>query len=406
MMRITGRNFRIFIFARLFFTLGVNMQGTLLAWYLYEITRDAFFLGLTGLAEIVPFVITLFPGGAFADRFRRQRIMLFSMAAFGIINLCLYLYAGTNPGIGEVWPIYLLISFTGVARGFLSPAQNALLGQLAERSQLARAATWNSAVFQSGQVMGPALGGVFYGWLGPQVSFLCVALLIGIALLFVSALNGIPKPESSGPVESLGTRIQSGIQFVSAHKLLFPAMLLDMVAVLFGGAVAVLPLFADQILHTGPEGLGWLRAAPAIGSVLSSAFLLRFPPEKNAGTRMLVAVAGFGLCNLLFALSGNFVLSLSLLFLGGIFDSYSMVIRGALLQLCTPDAMKGRVSAVNSIFIGSSNELGAFESGAAARLMGLVPSVIFGSMITFASTGIARLRAKELVKLDLSKAQP
>jgi hypothetical protein len=183
-------------------------------------------------------------------------------------------------------------------------------------------------------------------------------------------------------------------------------MLLDMVAVLFGGAVAVLPLFADQILHTGPEGLGWLRAAPAIGSVLSSAFLLRFPPGKNAGIRMLIAVAGFGLCNLLFALSGNFVLSLSLLFLGGMFDSYSMVIRGSLLQLCTPDAMKGRVSAVNSIFIGSSNELGAFESGAAAKLMGLVPSVIFGSVITFASTGIARLRAKELVKLDLSKAHP
>jgi predicted MFS family arabinose efflux permease len=183
-------------------------------------------------------------------------------------------------------------------------------------------------------------------------------------------------------------------------------MCLDMVAVLFGGAVAVLPLFADQILHTGPEGLGWLRAAPAIGSVISSAILIRFSPAHNAGKRMLFAVAIFGLCNLLFALSTSFLLSLILLFMGGMADSYSMVVRGALLQICTPDEMKGRVSAVNSIFIGSSNELGAFESGLAARLMGLIPSVIFGSLITFASTGFASLKAGKLVRLDLSKAEP
>lgn len=405
-MSTSNRQFQIFILARFFFTLAINMQGTLLAWYLYEITKDAFYLGLTGLAEIIPFVLTLFPGGAYADRFRCQRIMLISMGSFGLINVCFYRFACTHPGMEEVWTAYLLIALTGIARGFLSPAQNALLGQLVERSRLARAATWNSAVFQTGQVLGPATGGLLYGFIGPEKSFLVVAFLIAVSLLFVTGLKGIPVPLRPDAGEALSSRIRSGIRFVSGHRLLFPAMLLDMVAVLFGGAVAVLPLFADQVLHTGPEGLGWLRAAPAIGSVLSSAILLRYPPGPNAGKRMLAAVAGFGLCNLLFALSGTFYLSMALLFLAGMFDSYSMVIRGALLQLCTPDEMKGRVSAVNSIFIGSSNELGAFESGAAAKLLGLVPSVIFGSLITFASTGVARWRAKELVELDLSKAHP
>lgn len=402
MMEASGRQFHIFILARLFFTLAVNMQGTLLAWYLYELTHDALWLGLTGLAEIVPFVFFLFPGGAAADRYRRQRIMLVCMAGFFLINLGFCWFSGFRTP-EYIWMMYLLIAIAGSFRGFLSPAQNALLGQLVHRDRLAKAATWNSAVFQTGQVLGPAAGGLLYGFWGPQKSFLCVAALITVALMVLSLLPRIPAAAGSGIAEPLLHRIQSGIRFVTAHKLLFPAMLLDMVAVLFGGAVAVLPLFADQVLHTGPEGLGWLRAAPAIGSVISSVLLLRFSPGKNAGIRMLLSVAGFGLCNLLFSFSQDLTLSLLLLFLAGMFDSYSMVIRGALLQLCTPDEMKGRVSAVNSIFIGSSNELGAFESGLAAKFLGLVPSVIFGSLITFASTGIARLRAPELVKLDLSK---
>lgn len=402
MMEIPGRAFRIFIFARLFFTLAVNMQGTILAWYLYEVTRDALFLGLTGLAEIIPFVFFLFPGGAAADKYRRQRIMLVCIAGFFLINLGFCWFS--RPGkMEEIWLMYLLIAVAGSFRGFLSPAQNALLGQLVERSHLARASTWNSAVFQTGQVLGPAAGGILYAWWGAANSFLCVAGMIAVSILILSLLERIPPPDSAGNAEPLFQRIQSGIRFVTNHKLLFPAMLLDMVAVLFGGAVAVLPLFADQVLHTGPEGLGWLRAAPAVGSVFSSIILLRFTPGKNAGIRMLIAVAGFGLCNLLFSLSQHLALSLFLLFLAGMFDSYSMVIRGALLQLCTPDEMKGRVSAVNSIFIGSSNEMGAFESGLAARFMGLIPSVIFGSLVTFASTGVARFRAPELVKLDLSK---
>lgn len=404
-MSLFKPQFRTFILARLFFTLAVNMQGTLLAWYLYEITRDAFYLGLTGLAEIIPFVLTLFFGGAAADQFRRNKIMLLSMGGFGLIAAGLYLFAKSNPLREEIWILYLLIACTGICRGFLSPAQNAILGQMVERSQLARAATWNSAVFQTGQVLGPAIGGLMYGFAGPVNSFLFVLSLIGFSLVFVVQLNGLPKPVQAVVQESLGKRIQSGIHYVSNHKLLFPAMCLDMVAVLFGGAVAVLPLFADQVLHTGPEGLGWLRAAPAIGSVVSSAILIRFPPGRNAGRRMLLAVAIFGLCNLLFSLSTSFLLSIALLFMGGMADSYSMVVRGSLLQLFTPDEMKGRVSAVNSIFIGSSNELGAFESGLAARFMGLVPSVVFGSIVTFASTGFAGIKAKVLLRLDLSKTE-
>ena len=404
-MSLFRPQFRTFILARFFFTLAVNMQGTLLAWYLYELTRDALFLGLTGLAEIFPFVLTLFFGGAAADQYRRNKIMLISMGGFGWIALGLWLFSLGEPSKDEIWILYLLIAGTGVCRGFLSPAQNAIVGQLAERSQLARASTWNSAVFQTGQVLGPALGGFLYAFWGPVNSFLCVLLLIVVSLFFVLRLKDLPKTVSSNMQESLFARIQSGVRFVSGHKLLFPAMCLDMVAVLFGGAVAVLPLFADQVLHTGPEGLGWLRAAPAIGSVVSSVILIRFPPAQHAGKRMLLAVGIFGLCNLCFALSTSFLLSLMLLYLGGMADSYSMVVRGSLVQLCTPDEMKGRVSAVNSIFIGSSNELGAFESGLAARLLGLVPSVLFGSMVTFASTGFAWLKAGELVKLDLSKTE-
>jgi MFS family permease len=395
--------FWIFIAGRLFFTLAVNMQGTLLAWFIYELTRDALYLGLTGLAEIIPFILTLFPGGAAADRYHRKRIIMISMLAFLAINLGFCWYSFQIAGNGMIWPLYFLIGLTGIARGYLSPAQNAILGQLVERTKLTRAATWNSAVFQTGQVLGPAIAGILYGMLGPRISFLCVAGLIAVAILFIGMLRDIPKPAAQIMAEPWLKRIKSGVEFVRNHKLLFPAMFLDMVAVLFGGAVAVLPLFADQVLHTGPEGLGWLRAAPALGSVLSSLLLIRFSPGKGAGMRMLWAVAGFGLCNLLFALSSNLSISICLLFLAGMCDSYSMVIRGALLQICTPDEMKGRVSAVNSVFIGSSNELGAFESGLAARFLGLVPSVVCGSLITFATVGTAKLRAPELANLDLSK---
>lgn len=404
-MPFSNPGFRNFITARFFFTLSMNMQGTLLAWYIYEITHDALYLGLTGLAEIFPFVLTLFVGGLAADRFHRQRIMLASISGFLLISLLIYFLVASGVDAAGLWKIYFLIAMTGVCRGFLSPAQNALLGQISGRKQLTKAATWNSAVFQSGAVIGPATGGFLYGMIGPVHSFLVVAILITVSVLLIFGIRGIKSPSQKDQSEALFERLGKGVAYVWTHKLLFPAMVLDMVAVLFGGLVAVLPLFADQILHTGPEGLGWLRAAPAIGSVLVSAILIRFPPSKNAGRRMIIAIVGFGLSNLLFAISTSFYWSLCLLFFAGMFDSYSMVVRGALLQLFTPDEMKGRVSAVNSIFIGSSNELGAFESGLAARFMGLVPSVVFGAFVTFASTGVAWFRAKDLSQLDLSQGE-
>lgn len=404
-MPFSNPGFRNFIIARFFFTLSMNMQGTLLAWHIYEITHDALYLGLTGLAEIVPFVLTLFVGGLAADRFHRQRIMLAAISGFLLISLMIYFLVASGTDSAGLWKLYVLIAMTGICRGFLSPAQNALLGQISGRKQLTKAATWNSAVFQSGAVIGPATGGFLYGMIGPVHSFLVVAILISVSVLLILGIRGIKAPAQQNQTEALFERLGKGISYVWTHKLLFPAMVLDMVAVLFGGVVAVLPLFADQILHTGPEGLGWLRAAPAVGSVLVSAILIRFPPGKNAGRRMIIAIVGFGLSNLLFALSSSFYLSLCLLFFAGMFDSYSMVVRGALLQIFTPDEMKGRVSAVNSIFIGSSNELGAFESGLAARFMGLVSSVVFGAFVTFASTGVAWFRAKDLPQLDLSQGE-
>jgi MFS family permease len=383
------------------------MQGTMVAWMVYQISHSPIDLGLIGLAEIIPFVAILLFGGAWSDKYNRKRLMISSVFAYFLVSLCLLILAFEvqNGHAIELYPVYSLIFIAGLARGILSPSQNALMGQMVASNDLNKASVFNSMVFQIGSVGGPAIGGICYAYFGVGNSFFAVTILLGLALLILMGLPVFPNPENKNVTETIFQRISVGIQFVRNHKVLLPGMVMDMVAVLFGGAVAVLPLFADQILHTGPEGLGWLRAAPAIGSLLIASVLVRFPLGKNAGKWLLICVFCFGICNFIFAISTSFWISFSMLLIGGGFDNVSAIIRMTLVQIYTPDEMKGRVSAVNSIFIGSSNELGAFESGVAARLLGLVPSVVFGAIVTFATVGLTAWKAPKLRNLDLSNPQ-
>lgn len=393
-----------FLWARVFFTLAFNMLGTLVAWWVYEISKNPLDLGLIGLAEIIPFVGILLLGGAWSDQYNRKWLMISSILAYLLIVFlmcCLSAWQILFENENLLKLVYALIFLTGLARGLLSPSQNALLGQLVSKEKVAMASVWNSIVFHIGSVGGPALGGMVYTYFGIQNSLLGVLLLIATSLVFLFLLPRIQNPAPLSHAEKLSGRILTGIRFVKNHKILLPAMTMDMVAVLFGGLVAILPLFADQVLQVGAQGLGWLRAAPAIGSLAIAMVISRFPLGQNAGKLLLICVFGFGMTNLAFAFSKDFLLSFALLVLGGAFDNVSAIIRMSVVQIYTPDDMKGRVSAVNAIFIGSSNELGAFESGLAARWLGLIPSVVFGAGITFLTVGFTVLKAKTLRNLNM-----
>jgi MFS family permease len=282
------------------------------------------------------------------------------------------------------------------------PAHTALLGQLVPREKLAKAATWNSASWHIAAVLGPAIGGLIYGFFGIIAAYSTVFCFFLISIVLILSTKKVAKVvvEKKND-EGIFISIKEGIRFVFKSEMLLGAFSLDMFAVLFGGAVAMLPAFASDILKVGPEGLGFLRSCPAIGAILMSFILMVRLPEHKTGTYLMWAVVGFGFCMIGFALSTNFYLSALLLFLSGIFDNVSVVIRSTILQLYTPNEMRGRVASVNSIFIGSSNELGAFESGSAARFMGLVPSVVFGGVMTLVVVGFAAKMAPGLRKLSL-----
>jgi MFS family permease len=299
-------------------------------------------------------------------------------------------------------PIFFTVFLVGLTRGILMPAHTALLGQLVPRELLARASTWGSTIWQIAAVTGPAIGGLMYGFFGIVAAYSLVFsfFLICVVLIFIIKSPGkvVQNPDRDNRIFA---SIGEGIRYVYKNQVLLGAFSLDMFAVLFGGAVAMLPVFASDILKVGPEGLGMLRACPAIGAILMSVVLTFYPPVKNSGRQMLYSVAGFGICMIVFALSKNFYLSATCLLLSGSFDFVSVVVRSSILQLFTSNEMKGRVSSVNSIFVGSSNELGAFESGAAASLIGLVPSVVFGGVMTLVVVTVASFSAPKLRNLSL-----
>lgn len=397
--------------ARFALTFSIQMAETILGWKVYEITHDKLALGLIGLSEALPFILTSLYSGHAADTFNRYRIVKRTIVAllccFALITLLMTNDASILRTYG-IFPVYIVIGLSGVARGFMAPSMQSIMPQILPRNLYANGATWNSNTWQTAAVTGPAFGGLLYGALedhyhsdvGELVTF---SLALAIMLISFLAFNRLrvrenpPRDKSETFVESL----KSGLRFVFRKQEMLSAITLDLFAVLFGGTMALLPVFAGDILHVGPQGLGLLRAAPFFGSVIMGLFLAYHPPVRHAGRNLLLAVACFGLSIIGFALSRDFALSLSMLFLAGLFDSVSVVIRGTIIQVMTPDNMRGRVSAVNQIFVSSSNEIGAFESGVTAKLMGTVPSVIFGGCMTLVVVGIIAAMAPKMRKLKM-----
>jgi len=399
-------NFRKFLSYRFLLTVATLMQSVIVGWHMYSLTNSVFYLGLIGLVEVLPQVSVSLFAGHFIDIWNRKKMILNTSVLLLLGSSILLVYS--IPSLHSfsrfgVFPLFITIFLTGFVRGVLMPAHVALLGQLVPRENLAKAATWNSAIWHIAAVLGPAIGGLVYGFFGLVAAYSFVFSFFLLAVIAIALVSVEHKPLLREGSEGVFVSIREGIRFVFKSEMLLGAFSLDMFAVLFGGAVALLPVFASDILKVGPEGLGFLRSCPAIGAIFMSFLLMAKTPGKNAGKLLLCAVFAFGLCMIGFALSTNFFLSAALLLLSGVFDNVSVVIRSTILQLYTPNEMRGRVAAVNSIFIGSSNELGAFESGTAARFMGLVPSVIFGGAMTLVVVGLATKFAPGLRRLSLKE---
>lgn len=392
--------FRWLLVYRICTILSYQIVAVAVGWQVYEITRDPLSLGLIGLAEVIPFFCVAPFSGYLVDHLPRRQLGAAACAILAANALALALIAADWLPVNGLWPIYLAIAVGGVGRSFFGPVYNALFARVLEREQFARGAGMGSVVFQAGLVLGPALGGVLIGVAGTVATY---ALAVGFAVVAAAALLAMSIADPMHQVERapILASIGEGLRFVFGHQLLLAALALDMFAVLFGGAISLAPAFIKDVLHAGPEALGILRGAPALGSVAVAIWLSRHPLQANAGRILLVSVAGFGACMIGFGLSTAFWLSALLLLLSGIFDGVSVVLRSTILQLATPDAMRGRVSSVNSIFISSSNELGAFYSGAMARLLGLVPSVVIGGLLTIGVVGVTAVRAPKLRRLDL-----
>ncbi|RDZ29664.1 MFS transporter [Lysobacter silvisoli] len=393
---------------RLLAMMSYQIVAVTVGWHVYELTRDPFALGMIGLTEVIPyFCFALFAGYA-VDHLPRRKLGMFACLGLLLTTLILAgVASGTLPagafGIGTL-TLFVAIAINGVVRAFLAPVYMSLFARVLKREHFARGAGVSSVVMQTGLVLGPALGGVLVAWGGKTSAYLVAAafaLAAAIAIITLRVTEPPPAAERAPVFKSIG----EGLRFVFNNQVVLGAQALDMFSVLFGGAVALLPAFIHDVLHYGPEALGVLRAAPAAGAVMMGLWLARHPPQKNAGRLLLWAVAGFGLCIIGFALSRQFWLSALMLMLSGMCDGVSVVLRSTILQLSTPDEMRGRVSSINGIFIGSSNELGAFESGVAAKLMGLVPSVIFGGCMTLAVVGATAKLAPKLRRLDLRDLQ-
>lgn len=388
---------------RLLLVLGYQVMAVTVGWHVYQITHDTLALGLIGLAEVVPyFSCALFAGHA-VDHYCSRRFFGALAASLLFVNAialtCIAL--GWLQGNATFW-IYACIAFTGVARAFIAPSYTTLFAIIVPRDLFAKATGLGTAIFQIGLVLGPVLGGLLVGFGSKVLAYQVASLLcFGATVAMLSLTIKEPPAVIDGP--AVFASIGQGLGFVFNNPIILGALSLDMFAVLFGGAVALLPAFIQDIYKMGPEALGILRAAPGIGAIFIGLWLARHPINLHAGRWLLCSVAGFGVCMIAFGLSSYYWLAAVLLLLSGICDGTSVVLRHTILQLATPDAMRGRVTSINGIFIGSSNELGAFESGVAARLMGLVPSVIFGGLMTLGVVAVTAKLNPALNKLDLNQ---
>lgn len=386
---------------RVSITFSYQIMAVVVGWHIFQITRDPLSLGLIGLAEVIPYFCTALFAGYAVDHYSRR--MFGVMASVVLVINALVLAAIAAGWLLHVSAsslfIYASIACVGFARAFIGPSYSALFALVLQRQQFARAASIGSVVLQTGLVLGPAIGGGVIALAGISAAYAVSALFALAAAIAMLALK-IKQPPATDSTPVFAS-IGQGLRFVFNNQVMLGAQALDMFAVLFGGAVAMLPMFIHDVFNYGPEGLGILRAAPAMGAIATGLWLTRHPINRHAGWILLIAVAGFGLSIIAFALSGNFWLAAFLLMISGICDGVSVVVRSTIMQLVTPDEMRGRVSAINGIFIGSSNELGAFESGVMARLLGLIPSVIFGGVMTITVVGAVAKWAPKLRRLSM-----
>jgi MFS family permease len=401
------KEFNIFLLVRFVLVFGWSMQFIVIEWQVYSLTKDPLSLGIIGLMEIIPaFTMALF-AGHIVDQKEKRNLLAMCIAAFSLISLGLFLLTWDKV-VGDwttktiLYSIYALVFFGGFLRSFFGPTIFSLIALIVPKRIYPNAATWSSSTWQMASVLGPAFGGFFIGWIGVHWS-LCI--IFGLVLLSFFILLKIKKKPILNPNigEPIIKSLKEGIRFVFKTKAILGAMTLDMIAVLFGGAIALLPVYAQDILKVGSEGFGVLRAAPAVGAFLTMLVTAYIPISKNAGMKLIAAVFGFGVCIIVFGLSSVFWISLIALFFSGVTDGVSMVIRQTILQIKTPDHMRGRVSSVNSMFVGSSNELGAFESGVTAKLMGTVTAVVFGGTMTLITAVTTALVSPSFRKLDLTK---
>jgi MFS family permease len=394
------RDYRWFIVSLFAMTLASQVQAVVVGWQVYSLTHDPLSLGLIGLAEALPFIAVALPAGYLADRWNRRRL---SVAALVVLSFCSLALLAMSMSTGMldrvgVRLIYAIIFVSGIARGLLQPARQALGAELIPRVVYENAVAWRSSTWQIAAVVGPALGGLLYGFSGAVAAYGVDAGLMLLALGAFLFMRYAPAARQLAN-ESIFAGLVTGLRFVWSEPVILGALSLDLFSVFLGGAEALLPVFASEILRVGPEGLGILRAAPAAGAVLMGISLAHRPPIERAGRALLMSVATFAVAIIGFGLSTSFLLSIILLAISGMADSVSVVIRSTLLQLLTPPEMLGRVSAVNSVFIGSSNELGAFESGVAARLIGTVPAVVAGGLAALAVVGLTAHRVPRLREL-------
>ena len=378
---------------RVLFITGMKMVPVLLGWKLYELTGSKLALGILGLSEVIPAILLALPAGVKIDRSNKHKLitncLIYYLIVISILTFILSPFSKDHLSNRQIeLGIYATVFCTGIIRAYSSPALSAFLAQLVIQAQLVRAASINSMSWLISAVIGPSLAGVLIAFFGVHYVFILICILLLASILCFMQIA--PKPVSWNP-DKVRTweGAKEGLRFVYQQKALFGTMSLDMFAVLFGGAVALLPVFAKDILKVGPEGFGMLMSATYLGNFLAIAWLTARPLMKEQGKLMLYSVGGFGVCIICFAISTNFILSLLLLLLSGIFDGISVIIRGTIFQLFVPDDMRGRVSSVNSIFVNSSNELGQFESGVTASFMGTVPAVIFGGVMTLGITALS-----------------
>jgi|TARA_B110000238_G_scaffold69616_1_gene76307 MFS family permease len=401
------KEFNIFLFIRFILVFGWSMQFIIIEWEVYNLTKDPLSLGLIGLAEVIPAVSMALFAGHIVDQKEKKKLFVLAISAFLMIAIGYYFitsdyvystFSSNHILIG----IYSLVFLGGFVRAFFGPIIFSLVALIVPKKIYPNAATWSSSTWQLAAVIGPAFAGFSIGWIGVNTSMACVLVSISLALILTIFIKKKPilNPKIGEPILQ---SLKAGLSFVYRTKAILVAITLDMVAVLFGGAIALLPIYAQDILEVGSEGFGVLRAAPAIGSVVIMFASAYIPLTKNAGKKLLIAIFVFGLSIIAFGVSSIFWLSVFALFIYGVTDGVSMIIRQTILQLKTPDEVRGRVASVNSIFIGSSNELGAFESGVAAKLIGTVPAVVFGGVMTILTVGFTALKFPKFTKLDLTE---